>query len=162
MTCSVVKWLPLFGKPKIAEIVIESLNYMQSHDRMKTHAYVIMENHIHLIASSSSLGKEIGKFKSYTARMIIDHLQVNRTGLILKELEYARAQHKKDRTYQFWREGSHPQLIQSEEMPVQKIEYIHNNPVARGYVDDPIHWRYSSAHDYAGKRGLVCIERPRL
>jgi putative transposase len=26
----------------------------------------------------------------------------------------------------------------------QKVDYIHQNPVRRGYVDDPAHWRYSS------------------
>ena len=30
----------------------------------------------------------------------------------------------------------------------QKIVYIHNNPVRRGYVDAPEHWRYSSARNY--------------
>jgi hypothetical protein len=37
----------------------------------------------------------------------------------------------------------------------QKLEYIHNNPVKRGYVDDPKHWRYSSARNYAGTPGLI-------
>ena len=36
----------------------------------------------------------------------------------------------------------------------QKLEYIHNNPVRRDYVDDTVHWRYSSAGDDAGERGL--------
>ena len=42
----------------------------------------------------------------------------------------------------------------------QKIEYSHNNPVARGYVDDPLHWRHSSARNYAGQAGLfpVCTD----
>ncbi len=46
-------------------------------------------------------------------------------------------------------------MIGSEEMFLQKLEYIHNNPVRRGYVDDPIHWRFSSAGDYASERGLI-------
>jgi len=40
-------------------------------------------------------------------------------------------------------------------MMLQKLEYIHNNPVARGYVDDPVHWRYSSARNYARQEGLI-------
>jgi hypothetical protein len=32
----------------------------------------------------------------------------------------------------------------------QKLEYTHMNPVKRGYVDEAIHWRYSSARNYAG------------
>ena len=42
---------------------------------------------------------------------------------------------------------------------IEKIEYIHNNPVKRGYVDEPHHWRYSSARDYQGDRELLEIER---
>jgi len=41
----------------------------------------------------------------------------------------------------------------------QKIEYIHNNPVERGYVDRPEHWRYSSARDYLGQEGLLRVCR---
>lgn len=39
----------------------------------------------------------------------------------------------------------------------QKIEYIHNNPVKRGYVDKPTDWRYSSARNYAGMEGLIPV-----
>jgi hypothetical protein len=51
-------------------------------------------------------------------------------------------------------------MIISREMMVQKIEYIHANPVKRGYVDTPEHWRYSSARNYLGGIGLldVCME----
>jgi hypothetical protein len=59
--------------------------------------------------------------------------------------------------YQFWQEGSHPQLIQNETVMIQKIEYIHNNPVVRDYVDKPADWRYSSARNYLGLDGLLDI-----
>jgi len=36
---------------------------------------------------------------------------------------------------------------------VEKINYLHNNPIKRGYVDEAIHWRYSSARDYNGIEG---------
>ena len=39
----------------------------------------------------------------------------------------------------------------------EKLEYMHNNPVKRGYVDEPVHWRYSSARNYAGKAGLAKV-----
>ncbi len=41
----------------------------------------------------------------------------------------------------------------------QKLEYIHQNPVKRGYVDVAEHWRYSSARRYAGEEGLTAIDR---
>jgi hypothetical protein len=40
----------------------------------------------------------------------------------------------------------------------QKLEYIHHNPVKRGYVDSPEHWRYSSARNYLGEPGLIAID----
>jgi hypothetical protein len=39
----------------------------------------------------------------------------------------------------------HLEQIRTEEMMWQKLEYIHNNPVPPRYIDDPLHWRYSSA-----------------
>jgi putative transposase len=53
----------------------------------------------------------------------------------------------------------HPEWIQNEEMMRQKIEYIHQNPVERGYVDLAEHWRYSSARNYQGMSGLLAIDR---
>jgi hypothetical protein len=43
-------------------------------------------------------------------------------------------------------------------MMEQKIGYIHDNPVRRGYVDDPVHWRYSSARNYAGMEGVLVVD----
>ena len=70
-------------------------------------------------------------------------------------MRWSKEKHKSDRTYQVWQEGSHPEMVGNEEMFLQKLEYIHNNPVRRGYVDDSVHWRYSSAGDYAGGSGLI-------
>jgi putative transposase len=42
-------------------------------------------------------------------------------------------------------------------MLMQRLKYIHNNPVKRGYVDLPEHWRYSSARDYLGQKGLLPV-----
>lgn len=50
-------------------------------------------------------------------------------------------------------------LIQSEQMMIAKINYIHHNPVKRGYIDEAEHWRYSSARDYMGIDGLLGVER---
>ena len=63
--------------------------------------------------------------------------------------------HKTKSEYQVWQEGSQPKLVANDEMMRQKLEYVHNNPVKRGYVDDPLHWRYSSARNYAGQPGLI-------
>ncbi len=74
---------------------------------------------------------------------------------MLNQLSFYKLEHKHDRQFQFWQEGSHPERITSLEMLQQKIDYVHFNPVRRGYVDMPEHWRYSSARDYAGGKGLL-------
>ena len=75
----------------------------------------------------------------------------------MKELAFYKIKHKVDSQYQFWQEGTHPKQILNEEMMRQKLDYIHYNPVKRGYVDLPEHWRYSSARNYAGQTGLIEI-----
>ncbi len=37
------------------------------------------------------------------------------------------------------------------------LEYIHQNPVKAGYVEKAAHWKYSSARDYEGEKGLLDI-----
>ncbi len=39
----------------------------------------------------------------------------------------------------------------------QKPEYIHNNPVKAGTVEEAEHYIYSSAVNYSGKKGLIEI-----
>jgi len=117
-----------------------------------------MENHLHLIASAEDLSKEIGNFKSYSARRIIEILTEHKEHGLLQQLAYYKEKHQRDRAHQLWQDGNHPQEIRSAEMMRQKLEYMHNNPVRRGYVDDPAHWRYSSARDYAGQTGLLPVK----
>ncbi|WP_295428325.1 hypothetical protein [uncultured Thiodictyon sp.] len=96
----------------------------------------------------------MASFKSYTAAQIVKRL-TERHSPVLELLAFHKARHKTDREHQVWQEGAHPEQIEGEAMMLQKLDYIHNNPVARGYVDDPVHWRYSSARNYAGQAGLI-------
>ena len=157
LTCSIVEWLPVFTRPEAVQIVLDSWSFLQRENRIKIYAYVVLENHLHLIASADDLSKEIGDFKSYTARQLIDMLKQRNARSLLDQLHFFKAHHKTDRDFQLWQEGSHPQQITSVEMMRQKIEYIHRNPVKRRYVDDPLHWRYSSARNYEGLAGLLDV-----
>ena len=73
-------------------------------------------------------------------------------------MRFAKCAYKRDREYQFWQEGSHAEMVFSEAVMREKLDYIHQNPVKRGYVDVPEHWRYSSARDYAGQTGLMEVD----
>ena len=62
----------------------------------------------------------------------------------------------KNNDWQFWIQDSHPVQLSTSEMLLQRINYIHNNPVEAGFVCEPEHWKYSSAHDYCGgTQGLI-------
>ena len=126
---------------------------------LTVYAYVILENHCHLIVQSGALDRDISRFKSYTAKQLIQYLHENQVTQILEQLAFYKKAHKNDRAYQFWQEGVHPEWIQDETMMRQKVEYIHQNPVKRGYVDESVHWRYSSARNYAGQEGLLEVRR---
>ena len=155
LTCTVVGWLPVFTRGETVDVVLECWRYLQSHRDLTLFGYVILENHLHLIAAAPRLSAAMQTFKSYTARRIIDLLEDRKAQVLLRQLHAHKLPHKVKSQYQLWQEGSQPKQIGGDEMMWQKLEYMHNNPLARGYVDDPLHWRYSSARNYAGLPGLI-------
>ena len=159
LTNTVINWIPLFTRPSSVQIILDSFSYLQQNSNLKIYGYVIMENHLHWIAQSDQLNKDIQRFKSFTARTLIDYLTKAGQQRLLEQLAFYKKAHKDDRHYQLWGEGSHPQLIQNEEILRQKLDYMHLNPVKRGYVDKAEHWRYSSARNYIDEPGLIEIYR---
>ncbi|MEH6798528.1 MAG: transposase [Halopseudomonas sabulinigri] len=159
LTCTVVEWLPLFTRPALVEILFDCWRYQQANQNLKLYGYVVLENHLHYVAQAPDLAKCVSSFKSYTARQMLNHLTQRGAHSTLERLSFAKRAHKQDREYQFWQEGSHAELVFSAEVMRQKLDYIHLNPVKRGYVDRPEHWRYSSARNYEGQPGLIEIDR---
>ncbi len=148
LTCTIVDWLPTFQSPAYFEIITNSLTYCRKNKNMRLYAYVIMENHLHLVAGAPDLSRVIKEFKSFTAREIIALTKSAGRTELLNQFMLQKKRYKDDSKHQVWQEGAHPQIIRDEEVLNQKIAYIHNNPVRRGYVDAPEHWRYSSARNY--------------
>ncbi len=158
MTMTVNHWLPVFTRSQSVEVVLESWRWLQRNEGLRLHGFVILENHLHLVAYAPELPRLIQRFKSYTARQIIDQLKAANAGRLLDLLALFKRRHKQASSYQFWEEGSHPQRIEHEAVMRQKLGYIHDNPVKRGYVDLPEHWRWSSARNYAGMAGVIDID----
>jgi REP element-mobilizing transposase RayT len=157
LTCTVVAWLPVFTRKEAVQIVLDSWTFLQREGSIALLGYVVLENHLHFIAAGEDLSHHVGRFKSYTARRLIDLLEDKGAHTLLEILAYYKLRHKVDQELQLWQEGSHPQAIADDAMMWQKLEYLHNNPVNRGYVDDPLHWRYSSARNYARQPGLIDV-----
>jgi REP element-mobilizing transposase RayT len=159
ITCTVLHWIPIFTRTQSTDILFDSLKFLQKSDNLKITAYVILENHLHMIVSSDDISKTMAKFKSYTAKELINLLQKSNAKTILEQLAFYKKAHKTETTYQVWQEGIQPKLIVDEKMMIDRINYIHNNPIKRGYVEEAKHWRYSSARDYEGISGLIEIEK---
>jgi len=158
LTCTINNWLPVFTRPATAQIILDALVWRQTHKNVKVYAYVILENHVHCILQADELSQQVHDFKAFTAKAILEYLEAQGAKRLLHLLEFFKRPHKVDSRYQVWEEGSHPQLLQNEAMLRQKIDYIHHNPVKRGYVDEAEHWRYSSARNYAGQEdGLIPV-----
>lgn len=102
----------------------------------------------HAILSAPDLPRVTADLKRHTARRLLESLDAAKAEWLLNQLRYHRASHKTESEHQVWQEGYHPQSIPTDEIMLQKLEYLHNNPVKRGLVASPEHWRYSSAHEW--------------
>ena len=65
---------------------------------------------------------------------------------------------KRNTKYKVWQDGNHPVLLDTNTMMQQRLDYIHNNPVEAGIVNEPEQYVFSSARDYAGQKGLMDVE----
>jgi REP element-mobilizing transposase RayT len=158
ITCTIIEWLPVFTRTPYFEIIVDSLKYCRERKGLKVFAYVIMDNHLHMVANGERLGATIKEFKSYTARGIIKLAAEEGKNWLLNQFKFFKARHKQESRHQVWQEGFHPQLVSSEEMLGQKVEYIHDNPVKAGLVAQPEDWLYSSAKNYWGEAGVMEID----
>ena len=159
VTCTVLHWLPIFTRKESVGIILSCLQFLQKNANLKLYAYVILENHLHMIVQSDDLVKTMKSFKQYTAKELLVLLKKENAKTILEQFHLYKKAHRKESNYQVWEEGYQPKLIQTESMMIGKIRYIHENPVKRGYVDEAKHWRYSSARNYEGMEGLIEVEK---
>jgi REP element-mobilizing transposase RayT len=158
ITSTIVEWIPVFIKKEYFDIIVESLSYCRQKKGLKLFAYVVLDNHVHFVASADNLSQIIKDFKSYTAREIIKTAKSEERKWLLNQFEFYKKKYKKDSEYQVWQEGFHPQMVTREEVFKQKVEYIHNNPVKRGFVEQAEHWVYSSAKNYICDKGHIEID----
>lgn len=87
-------------------------------------------------------------FNTHTSREITTLLREDRKISILELFGQAAALDGRGNDYKVWQEGFHPIALETEDFVVQKLDYLHDNPVRKGYVEEPEHWKYSSARNY--------------
>ncbi len=159
ITSSIIKWTKIFTTEKYINILVEAIKYNQENKEFEIFAYVIMKDHFHLICRAEKLKNIVSSIKSYSAKMIIKQLKEDGKTRTLKIFEENKIPGKTDRQYQVWQEGYHPQVIVGDSMFLQKMNYIHFNPVRAGYADDIFEWKYSSARECFGEgEGVIRID----
>jgi REP element-mobilizing transposase RayT len=148
VTSTIVGWLPIFTSPACCQILVDAFAYAREHKGLCIHGWAIMDNHFHAVVAAPDLSATMADLKKFTARQLLAQIEREGRDWLLKLLRDERAAHKTRSKAQVWQEGFHPQAVHDDAMMQQKLEYLHNNPVRRGWVASPEHWRYSSAHEW--------------
>src|SRR6478735_1723909 len=145
-TATVLDWKNLLKPDKYKDIVIESLGFLVKDKRVEVNAFVIMQNHIHLIWQMLNNHKRENvqrDFLKFTAQKIKTDLIKNHPQVLSKFEVNA-----KDRRYQFWERNPLSVDLYTEAVFIQKLEYIHLNPVQAQLCSLPEEYWYSSARFY--------------
>ena len=163
VTTTIVEWQNVFTSVPYFEILIESLKYCIAHKGLHLHGYVIMLNHAHYILSTDE-GKNLSDImrdlNTYTSRKVTALLKEEGKSRLLQVFKEAAAFDGRGNEYKVWQEGFHPIAVETEHFAIQKLTYLHDNPVRKGYVDQPEHWRYSSARNYLlGDDSVIAVEQ---
>jgi len=140
----------LLKPEKYKDIIISSLQFLVENNRVKVNAFVIRDNHIHLIwQMMAGIKPEAVQrdFMKFTAQKIKQDLIKNHPAVLAHFKVNA-----KDREYQFWERNALSVELNTLEMLKQKLEYIHYNPVIAGICNLPEEYKYSTAHLARGCR----------
>jgi putative transposase len=160
---AVVNWIDVFIRDEYKEVLIQSWKYCQQNMGLQIYGWCIMTSHVHMIIGTANkkLDEIVGGMKSYTStqlkKIIKDHEQESRKEWMLWMMERAGKKNSNNSDWQFWQQHNMPLEIISQEMFDKTLEYIHDNPVIAGFVNKAEEWRYSSATDFCGLKGLVEI-----
>ena len=145
-TATILEWKHLLAEDRHKDIIIESLHFLVKEKRNILNAFVIMSNHIHVIwqpVFGYTPSDIQASFMKYTAQQLKRSL-VNNNSEMLDDFKV----NKYDRTYQFWKREPLSVELRTHAVFMQKLEYIHYNPIQAGLCFNPEDYYYSSAKFY--------------
>lgn len=142
--------LKVFRTDIYKELLCNALNEARESSGMLFFAYGIMPDHMHILTDGKRSPSDSLRFlNGITARRIIDHLKQHGPEESLRKLQLETKDG--DYKYSLWEHHSDKFLITSESMFMQKMRYIHNNPVEAGISERPEDYRFSSARYWLRK-----------
>lgn len=159
-----VYWIDVFVRDHYCWELMSSFDYCRKNKGMEIYTWCIMPSHVHLIfrAKENNPSDLIRDLKTYSSKkikeLIDDNPQESRKEWIIWMMERAASKNSNVKSKQFWQQHNKPIELWSAKVIDQKVDYIHQNPVEAGFVSEPEHWKYSSAIDYSGQKGLLDID----
>jgi len=145
-TATILEWKGLLKPAKYKQVIVNSLTFLVQNSKAHIFAFVIMDNHIHLIWQAMPGYKPTAiqhSFLKFTAQQIKFDLQKSHPAVLSKFKVNG-----KDREYQFWERNALGIELFNEDVFGQKLHYIHYNPVKVGLCKLPEDYKYSSARFY--------------
>ena len=141
--------LPVFQSNKLKEVVCGALNEARDSAGILILAYVIMPDHIHLITGGRSISESLRFTNGITAKRVIDYLKEQNFESSLAKLRI-QVRERKHKHSLFQR---HPNAFEifGEDTMMQKVNYVHLNPVRAGLVEHADDYLYSSARQWHRK-----------
>lgn len=147
-TATIRQWRHLLRTDIYKEVVVDSLRYLSTAGKIEVYAFVILPNHIHLIwRINDRNGKESsqGSFLKFTAHQFLELLRKEGP-----EKLAAYAVDASNKKHEFWQRDSLAIPLFTRKVALQKLNYIHYNPLAERWqlATDPCEYKYSSAPYY--------------
>ena len=159
-----VNWIDVFIRRAYKDIFVDSLSYCMQHKGLEVYAWCIMSSHVHLISGITGEKMEdiLRDLKRHTSKTLPKPLlsitrKAEESGCC-GCLSGPAEETPNNTKYPFWQQHNQPIELWSNELMDQKLQYLHRNPVKVGWVEEPEHYLYSSARDYAGVKGLVEVK----
>src|SRR5262249_33199965 len=136
--------LPVFRSDTIKLVTCHALDEARRSGNFLIFAYVIMPDHLRLMTDCPNTSADVLRYaKGLIGRRVIDYLKDNGYESSLAKLRHA--QWKRMHTHSLWQQEKNVLSIFSEGMFMQKVNYIHLNPVRADLVGRAIDYRWSSA-----------------
>jgi len=149
MTVVTKNRLPVFKTDKMKAVLCRAINEARTSAGFLLFAYVIMIDHIHLLTSRPTTTSDVLRvLKGLTARRVIDYLKENNYLGSLSKLEHQ--EQDRNHRYSLWQKEKNVLPLFSEGMFMEKVNYIHQNPVRAGLVERATDYRWSSARIWQG------------
>lgn len=136
--------LPVFRTDKFKGITANALDEARKSAEILIFAYVIMPDHYHLITDSIRDPSEVLRYTNgITARRVINYLKENNLTSSLEKLKQETK--KREYKYSLWEHHPNAFSVNNEATLMQKVNYIHQNPVRAGLVEKAEDYLYSGA-----------------